>query len=154
MPSRFSVGDERGLANWPAMRPTFTTGEAAGIGQHHRHLQEDAEEIADVVGAVLGEALGAIAALQQESLAGGDPRQRVLQIARLAGKHQRRKGRELLLDVGQRLLVRIIRHLHDRLAAPAIGAPLPEFASFDIVVSKRHPPGCRNGYAGIDSHRS
>jgi hypothetical protein len=23
-----SVGEERGLANWPAMRPTFTTGEA------------------------------------------------------------------------------------------------------------------------------
>ena len=63
------------MANWPAMRPTFTTGERAGIGQHHRHLQEHAEEVADVVGAVLGEALGAIAALQQEGLAGGDARQ-------------------------------------------------------------------------------
>src|SRR5215471_8011941 len=29
MPSRFSVGEERGLANWPAMRPTCTTGDAA-----------------------------------------------------------------------------------------------------------------------------
>src|SRR5690348_403031 len=27
MPLRFSVGEERGLANWPAMRPTLTTGE-------------------------------------------------------------------------------------------------------------------------------
>src|SRR5579872_5020218 len=27
MPSRFSVGDERGLANWPATRPTLMTGE-------------------------------------------------------------------------------------------------------------------------------
>ena len=26
MPSRVSVGDERGLANWPAMRPIFTVG--------------------------------------------------------------------------------------------------------------------------------
>ena len=25
-PSTVSVGSERGLANWPAMRPTFTTG--------------------------------------------------------------------------------------------------------------------------------
>ena len=25
-PSTVSVGLERGLANWPAMRPTFTTG--------------------------------------------------------------------------------------------------------------------------------
>ena len=29
MPLRFSTGEERGLANWPAMRPTFTTGDAA-----------------------------------------------------------------------------------------------------------------------------
>jgi hypothetical protein len=36
----------------------------AGIGQHHRHLQKDAEEIADVVGAMFGKALGAVAALQ------------------------------------------------------------------------------------------
>jgi hypothetical protein len=43
----------------------------AGEGQHDRHLQEDAEEVADVVGAVLGEALGAVAALQQEGLALG-----------------------------------------------------------------------------------
>jgi len=43
------------------------------VGQHHRHLQKQAEKIADVVGTVLGEALGAVAALQQESVAGGDP---------------------------------------------------------------------------------
>ncbi len=49
-------------------------------GQHHRHLQEDAEEIADVVGAVLGEALGAIAALEQESLAGRDLGQRCFRL--------------------------------------------------------------------------
>ena len=29
LPLRFSIGDERGLANCPAIRPTFTTGEAA-----------------------------------------------------------------------------------------------------------------------------
>ena len=81
------------------MRPTFTTGEPPAIGQHHRHLQEDAEEVADVVGAVLGEALGAVAALQQEGLARGDLGQRLLQAARLAGKDQRREGRELRLDV-------------------------------------------------------
>ena len=95
----------------------------AGIGQHHRHLQQHAEEVADVVGAVLGEALGAVAALQQEGLAGGDPRQRLLQVARLAGKNQRRKGRKLRLDLGQGLGIRIIRHLQHRLVAPAIGRP-------------------------------
>ncbi len=41
-----------------------------GISQHHRHLQEHAEEVADVVRSMLGEAFRAVAALQQESLAG------------------------------------------------------------------------------------
>ena len=36
----------------------------AGERQHDGHLQEHAEEVADVVRAMLGEALGAIAALQ------------------------------------------------------------------------------------------
>ena len=40
-----------------------------GIGHDHRHLQEGAEEIADIIGAVLGEAFGAIAALKQEGAA-------------------------------------------------------------------------------------
>ena len=71
---------------------------AAGEGQHHRHLQKDAEEVADVVGAVLGEALGAITALQQESLASRDARKLLLQVAGLACKNQRRKRRKLLLD--------------------------------------------------------
>ena len=52
----------------------------AGIGQHDSHLQQHAEEIPDVVGAVLGEAFGAIAALQQEGLARGDPRQRLFRL--------------------------------------------------------------------------
>ena len=44
------------------------------IGQHHRHLQEQAEKITDVVGAMLGKALRAIAALKKECLAGGNLR--------------------------------------------------------------------------------
>ncbi len=40
---------------------------AARIGQHHGHLQENPEEIADRVGAMLGKALGAVAALQAET---------------------------------------------------------------------------------------
>ena len=103
------------MANWPAMRPTFTTGTRAGIGQHHRHLQQHAEEIADVVGAMLGEAFGAVAALQQEGLAGGDARQRLFQVAGLTCKNQRRKRRKLRLDIGQCLGIGIFGHS----AAPA-----------------------------------
>jgi len=72
---------------------------------------------------VLGETLGAVSALQQESLAPGHARQLLLQAARFAGKHQRRKGRQLFFDVGQRLPVRIIRDLLNWLFSPAIGRP-------------------------------
>ena len=43
---------------------------AAGKGQHHRHLQDQAEGVANVIGVELLEALRAIAALQQEGPAG------------------------------------------------------------------------------------
>ena len=51
---------------------------------------------------MLGEALGAIAALQQKGLARGDPGELRLELARLAREHQRREGRELLLDLVER----------------------------------------------------
>ena len=71
--------------------------QGGGIGEHHRHLQEHAQEVADivgadVVGAGLGEALGAVAALQQETFAHGDAAERLLEVARLTGKNQRRKA--------------------------------------------------------------
>ena len=72
---------------------------------------------------MLGKALGAIAALQQEGFARGDARQRFLQVAGLAGKHQRRKRGELRLDIGQCLGIGIIGHLQHRPGAPAIGRP-------------------------------
>jgi hypothetical protein len=37
---------------------------ARAKGQHHRHLQQHLEHVADVVGMELGKALGAIPALQ------------------------------------------------------------------------------------------
>ena len=44
---------------------------AGGKGQDDRHLQQHAEGVADIVGMEFGEAFGAVAALQQESLAFG-----------------------------------------------------------------------------------
>ena len=94
-----------------------------GEGHHHRHLQEDAEEIADVVGRMLGEALGAIAALQQERLARHGLAERALELARLAGEHQRGIAGELALDLAERGRVGIDRRLLDRLAPPAFRTP-------------------------------
>ena len=54
--------------------------------ENNRHLQEDPKEIPDVVGGMLRKALGAIAALEQESLAGGNLREGALQLSGLACK--------------------------------------------------------------------
>ena len=100
-----------------------------GIGEHHRHLQEHAQEVADVVGADvvgarIGEALGAVAALQQETFALGDAAERLLEVARLAGKHQRRDSSQAAArPSASALLVRVLGHLDDRLASPTVTRP-------------------------------
>src|SRR5215216_2334994 len=83
---------------------------------------------------VLGEALGTVSALQQEGLTQGDASQRLLQVPRLAGKNQRRKGRELLLHSGERRCIRVLRYLDDRLLAPAVGRPT--FGHFNLRTRK------------------
>ncbi len=65
---------------------------------------------------MFGEGFGAIAALQQEGLAARHLAQRALQLARLAGKNERRKAGELALDLGERGRVRIDRRLLDGFA--------------------------------------
>jgi len=99
-----------------------------GIGEHDRHLQEHAQEVADVVGAEivgagLGEALGAVAALQQKTFAHGNAAERLLQAARLTGKDQRRKARELPLDRFERRLVGVFGDLENGLLAPTVARP-------------------------------
>ena len=72
---------------------------------------------------MLVEAFGAIAALEQESLASPHAGKRPLQLARLAGEDQRRKAGELALHLGERGRVRIVRDLGDRAVSPAFGRP-------------------------------
>ena len=50
-PPTVSVALERGLANWPAIRPTLTTGTPERVGEGHGHLQDDLELVSDLVGA-------------------------------------------------------------------------------------------------------
>jgi hypothetical protein len=72
---------------------------------------------------VLEEALGAIAALQQKRLARSHTAELGLQLARLTGEHERRKGRKLLLDLLKLAKVGVDRCLLDLFAAPALWAP-------------------------------
>ena len=76
--------------------PDLDDRHAERIGQHDRHLQDDAQLLADVDRRELLEALGAVAGLQQERVAGGDVAERGLQRAGLAGEHQRGIGGDLL----------------------------------------------------------
>ena len=71
----------------------------------------------------LGEALGAVAALQQERLAGGNLGEPGLQAPRLAGEDQRRIAAQRVLDAAEGVLVGIAGHLPDRQAAPAFWGP-------------------------------
>ena len=76
---------------------------AERVGEHDRHLQDDAQLLADVDRGELLEALGAVAGLQQEGVAGGHLAERGLQRPGLAGEHQRGIGGDLLqrpIEVG------------------------------------------------------
>ena len=119
------------------------------IGEHDRHLQKHPEEVANIVGAVLGEAFRAIAALQQESVSGRDPAQRPLEAACLAGEHQRREGRELAFDPGERRRVGVLRKLLGRPAPPAVGGPAlghDHLRHFPCEHPRAFRPGSGRGY--------
>src|SRR5690606_15119989 len=95
-----------------------------GKGQNHRHLEENAEEDADVVRAMFREAFGAVAALKEKCVTGSHAGKLLLQLARLTCKNERRKAGELGLDSPEGVNVRISRDLLDRLFSPGIRGPL------------------------------
>jgi hypothetical protein len=86
-------------------------------------LQQDAEAVADVVGAEFGEAFRAVAALEQKGLALGYLGQPFLEPTRLACKNQRRQPPQLLLGGLQLGGIPILRNLPDRQLSPAIAGP-------------------------------
>ena len=81
------------------------------VRHHDRHLQDDAQLLPDVVCGELLEALGTIAGLEQERIAGSNLGERRLEGAGFAGEHQRRvagerlEGPEQLIAVGPRRLL-------------------------------------------------
>jgi hypothetical protein len=92
---------------------------------------------------MLGEALGAVAALQEKSLAGRHLAERPFQLARLPGEHEGREAGELLLDRCEHLPIRKIRHLLDRQFAPARRHP---------TLAHRQPPRFDLAFAPDEGH--
>ena len=109
------------------------------VGQHHRHLQHHAEGLAGRHAIQRVEAFGAVAPLQQEGPARRHLGQLRPQPLHLAGKDQRRKGLQLTLHVGQRLFVRIGRHLATRPRTPGRRRP--------VRLRFRNAPGGMRGYS-------
>src|SRR5579863_1093911 len=72
---------------------------------------------------MFGEALGAIAALQQEGLARLRLAERALQLAGFAGEHEGRITGKLTLHLGERGRVGIDGLLLDRPCSPALRCP-------------------------------
>ena len=122
-PSTISVAAERGLANWPAMRPIFSTGTPVRVGEHHGHLQDDLELVADGVGRERVERLCAVAGLQQERLALGDLGELVGQRTGLAGEHERRQRPEVLERPVEGTAVGPRRLLGGGPVTPRVGGP-------------------------------
>ena len=141
------------LRELPGDAPDLDDRRGRRVGHHHRHLEEDAEEVADVVGRMFAEALGAIAALQQERFADHRLAERALELARFAGEHQRRIAGELALDLLERRRVGIDRRLLDRLSPPALGTPaalghnhLPRLTILLVRERRRAPARARRLY--------
>ena len=92
-------------------------------GEHHRHLQQHAEGVADDVGGEILEALGAIPALQHDGPPFGDFGQRGLEAACLAGEHERRIGAQAGFLGGELGRIRIGGLLLGFVVAPGIEGP-------------------------------
>ena len=96
---------------------------AERIGEDDGHLQDDAQLLSDVDRRELLEALGAVAGLQHEGVAGGDVAERGLQRTRLAGEHQRGIGGDLLQGPIEVALVGPIGLLFSRKRLPRRRGP-------------------------------
>ena len=96
----------------------------AGKGQHHRHLQQHPEGIADIVRVKFGKAFGAVTALQQETFARSNFGQIGLQRAGFTGEDQRGKAGERTCDLVERRGVGIGRQMPCFLGLPAFRGPV------------------------------
>src|SRR5262245_15026583 len=92
----------------------------AAEGEDQRHLQEQLKIVADVVGLMLLEAFGAVAALQQKSATRRHRGEFGLEVAHLLDEDERREVAQMALHLLECTLIRVLRDLEDRLAPPAI----------------------------------
>jgi hypothetical protein len=90
------------------------------VGEHDGHLQDRLDPVADLLCRGTGERLGAVAALQQERVALGGPREAFAQNIHLTGEHERWQGRDLGGGGADGIRVRPVRLLLDRERPPIV----------------------------------
>ena len=111
------------LGELPGDPPDLHHRHAQRVGEHHRHLQDDLELLADVDRRELLEALGAVAGLDEERVAGGDVAERGLQGAGLAGEDEGRVRGDLLQRSVERAGIGPLRLLVGRARLPRRRCP-------------------------------
>lgn len=92
--------------------------------EYDAHLEDHPEGVANVVGVELLEALGTVAALEQESVAHGGLPEPLLQAPRLAGEDDGRERLEGPEHGLERVRIRVLGELEGVLGLPALEGPL------------------------------
>lgn len=91
--------------------------------KNNTHLKHDSEGVPNVIGTELLEALSAVTALKNESIAHGSLSNLLLQVPGLAGEHDRREGLDGVEHSVELLLIWVLRELQGLLGFPALNAP-------------------------------
>lgn len=87
-------------------------------GEDDAHLEKDPEGVTNVISAELLEALGAVAALEEEGFADGGLRQALLEAAHLSGEHQWGVNLQGIQHGLQLSLIGVLRELQSILRLP------------------------------------
>ncbi len=98
------------------------------VHQHQAHLQQDFELAGDDRRGAVGEALGAVATLEQERLSGGGVGELTLERLDLPGGDERRQRHELAIDLLHRGWIGVDRLLPGRKPSPRVGGPAAQLA--------------------------
>ena len=96
---------------------------SCGVLEHHRHLEDDLQLVAHLIGGEVSERLRTVARLQQERTSRCDLGEVGLKGARFACEHKWRKGRDVLEDSVKTPSVRPKRLLGSSACLPRIGGP-------------------------------
>jgi hypothetical protein len=128
--NRFRVCSERRTDEKHLLKKTECSGDLddGRLGAKHEdggHLEEDAEGVADVDAVELLEALGAVAALEEEGAAHGGLGEALLEAPRLPREHDRRERLDRVEHALQLRRVRVLGLLQRLLRPPALHRPLP-----------------------------